>query len=183
MKQTAKSHATPAWSVPLAVTEVSEAGRHLDLTADATARRAIAALAGLIGDLPRLEASIDVTRRGSDGLHMVGRVTATVVQSCVVTLDPVESQIDETMDVTFLPEDSPAAAAANGLQSLQADDPPEAIRNGSVDMGAVVTEFLLLGINTYPRKPGAVLDVPAADDPSSHPFAALAALKKPENPS
>ena len=182
MKQTAKSPATPAWSVPLAVTEVSEAGRHLDLTADATARRAIAALAGLV-DLPRLEASIDVTRRGSDGLHVVGRLTATVVQSCVVTLDPVESQVDETMDVTFLPEDSPAAAAANGLQSLQADDPPEAIRNGSVDLGAVVTEFLLLGIDPYPRKPGAVLDVPAADDPSSHPFAALAALKKPENPS
>ena len=51
-----------------------------------------------------------------------------------------------------------------------------------VDLGAVATEFLLLGIDPYPRKPGAVFDAPPAGDPSSHPFAALAALKKGETP-
>ena len=48
----------------------------------------------------------------------------------------------------------------------------------SVDLGAVATEFLLLGIDPYPRKPGAVFDAPATGDPAGHPFAALAALKK-----
>ncbi len=48
-----------------------------------------------------------------------------------------------------------------------------------MDVGAVATEFLLLAIDPYPRKPGAVFDAPKNDDPGAHPFAALAALKKP----
>ena len=64
------------------------------------------------------------------------------------------------------------------VQALETDDPPEAIRDGVIDLGAVATEFLLLGLDPYPRKPGAVFDAPPAGDPKSHPFAALAALKK-----
>jgi uncharacterized metal-binding protein YceD (DUF177 family) len=180
MKPTASSPAVPAWSAPLAVTDVPDVGRHLDLEADEAARRAIADTAGLV-DLPRLEASFDVTRRGTDGLHVVGRVAATVVQSCVVTLEPVENQIEEAVDLTFLP-DNGLAAPADGLQSLEVGEPPEVLRDGSVDLGAIATEFLLLGIDPYPRKPGAVFDAPAREDPSSHPFAALAALKKPGKP-
>ena len=101
------------WSVPLAVTEVSEAGRHLDLVADAQARAAVATLAGLAA-LPRLEASFDVTRRGRGGLHVVGRVSATVGQTCVVTLEPVENEVDEAIDVAFVP------AAATSLRRVRA---------------------------------------------------------------
>ena len=36
-----------------------------------------------------------------------------------------------------------------------------------VDLGAVATEFLLLGIDPYPRKPGAVFEAPPAGDPAS----------------
>ena len=68
------------------------------------------------------------------------------------------------------------------MHSVEAGDPPEVIRNGSVDLAAVATEFLLLGIDPYPRKPGVVFDPPVREDPSSNPFAALAALKKPGNP-
>src|ERR1700716_2412065 len=95
------------WSVPLAVSVVSEAGRHLPLVADAQTRAAVATLAGLVG-LPRLEASFDVTRRGRSGLHVVGRVSATVIQTCVVTLEPLENEVDEDIDIAF----SPAAASS-----------------------------------------------------------------------
>ncbi|MEI8155053.1 MAG: DUF177 domain-containing protein, partial [Hyphomicrobiales bacterium] len=61
-------------------------------------------------------------------------------------------------------------------------DPPEVMHDGVVDIGGVATEFLLLGIDPYPRKPGSVFDAPPAGDPISHPFAALAALKKGEKP-
>ena len=47
-----------------------------------------------------------------------------------------------------------------------------------IDLGAVATEFLILGIDPYPRKPGAVFEAPAAGEGGGHPFAALAALKK-----
>jgi hypothetical protein len=38
------------------------------------------------------------------GCALVGRVSATVVQNCVVTLEPIESEIDEAVDLVFLPD-------------------------------------------------------------------------------
>jgi hypothetical protein len=46
-----------------------------------------------------------------------------------------------------------------------------------VDLGAVATEFLMVGIDPYPRKPGVVFEPPQTPDAGSHPFAALAALR------
>ena len=48
----------------------------------------------------------------------------------------------------------------------------------TIDLGAIATEFLILAIDPYPRKPGAVFQSPSAGEPAAHPFAALAALKK-----
>jgi hypothetical protein len=50
--------------------------------------------------------------------------------------------------------------------------------DGVVDLGAIATEFLILGIDPYPRKPGAVFEPPQSGDGEASPFAALAALKK-----
>jgi uncharacterized metal-binding protein YceD (DUF177 family) len=186
MKPTTKPPAAPAWSVPVAAADIPETGRRLDLVADEAIRQAIVKAAGLAG-LPRLEAQFDLTRHGADGLQVAGVVAATVVQHCVVTLEPIESAIEETVDLVFRPQPESVAEAAReaareaaSLQSPEAAEPPEPLRNGAVDLGAIATEFLLLGLDPYPRKPGAVFDAPVAeDDPSSHPFAALAALKKP----
>jgi uncharacterized metal-binding protein YceD (DUF177 family) len=178
MKQPAsrKPSSTPGWSAPVVVVSVPETGQRLDLVADEATRDAIAKAAGLAA-LPRLEAGFDLTRQGSAGLRVAGRVSATVVQNCVVTLEPIESRLDEPVDLVFLPDAEPAANAVD-IRALETDDPPEAIRDGVIDLGAVATEFLLLGLDPYPRKPGAVFEAAPAGDPASHPFAALAALKK-----
>lgn len=165
-----------AWSVPFAVADIPEAGRRVDLVADGKAREAIAKIANLDA-LPRLQADFDLTRQGSGGVHVSGRVAATVVQTCVVTLEPVESLIDEAVDLTFQPE-SALGGAASGFHAVDAEDPPETLRDGMVDLGAVATEFLFLGIDPYPRKPGVAFDAPTTGDPAGHPFAALAVLKK-----
>lgn len=170
----------PAWSVPVAVADIPEPGRHTDIAADDGARAAIAKVAGLAA-LPRLKAEFDLSRLGSDGLRLAGRVQATVVQNCVVTLEPIENEVDEAVDLVFVAQ-PPSPAETAGPPDADAADPPETLRDGVVDLGAVATEFLLLGLDPYPRKPGAVFDAPPAGDPSSHPFAALAALKKGENP-
>jgi hypothetical protein len=47
-----------------------------------------------------------------------------------------------------------------------------------VDLGALATEFLILGLDPYPRKAGAVFQPPAPAQPDESPFAALAKLKK-----
>jgi hypothetical protein len=159
--------------------DVPESGLHLDLVADAATRAAIAAVAGL-RDLPRLAASFDVARHGN-GLRVEGEVSATVVQSCVVTLEPIVNEVCEPIDLMFVSPSGSATASTDIAEALDpaAADEPELLVDGTADLGTAATEFLLLGIDPYPRKPGVVFDPPAsADDPAAHPFAALAALKK-----
>jgi hypothetical protein len=178
------AHAVPPWSVPVVAAEVPETGRSLALAPDEAQRKAIATAADIL-ELPRFEATFDLTRHGADGLRVAGRLSATVIQRCVVTLEPVENEIDEDVDLLFQPQAYvpivyvPIVPVADaGHQGLEAAEPPEVLQGGVVDLGAVATEFLLLAVDPYPRKPGAVFDAPPAGDPASHPFAALAALKK-----
>jgi uncharacterized metal-binding protein YceD (DUF177 family) len=164
--------------VPLAIGDVSEAGRHFDLVADAQARAAVATLVGLAA-LPRLEASFDVSRRGRGGLHVVGRVSATVGQTCVVTLEPVENEVDEAIDVAFVPAEATSLEDYSSEEvEVTLEDAPEPLVGNAVDLGAIATEFLILGLDPYPRKPDVVFETPPAGDEPAHPFAALAELKK-----
>jgi uncharacterized metal-binding protein YceD (DUF177 family) len=165
------------WSVPITLAEIPESGRRVDLAPDAATRATIARFAGVV-DLPRLEAGFDLSRIDNDSVRVVGRVLATVVQSCVVTLDPVHNEVEEAVNLVFAPTTGPKTAPEKAMQSVDSEDPLEELRHGAVDLGAIATEFLILGIDPYPRKLGVTFDSPAVDDPASHPFAALAALKK-----
>ena len=82
------------WSNPISIEDVPERGMHVDLVADEAVRAEIAKIAGL-RDLPRLTASFDLTREGTDALRITGEVSATVGQNCVVTLEPIENEIRE----------------------------------------------------------------------------------------
>jgi uncharacterized metal-binding protein YceD (DUF177 family) len=174
-----KRENAPPWSALVAIHDVPETGRRVDLVADENARVAVAEAIGLRA-LPRLEASFDVTRHGREGLRVVGRVSATVGQTCVVTLEPVDNEIEEAIDLVFAPSAVPELPEDDGAgRRVAADDAPEPLVGGVVDLGVVATEFLTLAIDPYPRKPGAEFTAPTAeDDDSSRPFAALAALKK-----
>jgi hypothetical protein len=167
------------WRVPVSVHEVPASGRRFELEADAATRAAIAKSAGLRA-LPRLQASFDVSRHGAEGLHVVGRVRASIGQDCVVSLEPIDSEVEETVDLTFVAGATPAAGDASSRETLEIGDvePPEPLLDDTVDLGAIATEFLILGIEPYPRKPDAVFQAPAIEDESEHPFAALAALRK-----
>jgi uncharacterized metal-binding protein YceD (DUF177 family) len=162
------------WSVSVRLEDVPAAGRHLEISPDEPTRAAIARAAG-VEAVSRLDASFDLTPHGRDGLHVTGSVSASVRQTCVVTLEPVVNEIDEVLDLIFAPARATSGAAAAGQV---AEEGPEPLVDGAVDLGAVATEFLILGIDPYPRKPDAVFIPPADDDADSKPFAALAALKK-----
>ncbi|NWG23587.1 MAG: DUF177 domain-containing protein [Pseudorhodoplanes sp.] len=170
----------PLWSVPVSIDDVTEAGLHLHLVADEATRAAVARAAGL-RDLPRLEASFDVARKGSDSLKVVGDVSATVGQDCVVTLEPVENEVHESIDLVFAQSGGGTMADDEGQATLQFQDAelPESMPDGVVDLGALATEYLLLGIDPYPRKPDAIFENPGKDEPRENPFAVLSALKKP----
>jgi hypothetical protein len=68
-------------------------------------------------------------------------------------------------------------ALAGGEVEVPVEDAPEPLVGGQIDLGAIATEFLILAIDPYPRKPDAVFQPPPGGDDSAHPFAALAALK------
>jgi hypothetical protein len=164
------------WSVPVRLDEIPETGLHLEIEADAAVRTAIAGAAG-VNEVPQLTAAFDLARHGRDGLHVVGTVSARVRQTCVVTLDPVENEIAEGIDLVFVPPSALGPVVHEVNLGEDAVGPPETLIDGVVDLGAVATEFLMVGIDPYPRKPGVVFEPPQTPDAGSHPFAALAALR------
>jgi hypothetical protein len=169
----------PPWRVPVTVEEVAESGQHFDLVADAPVRAAVAKAVGL-RDLPRFEASFDVTRRGSGGLHVTGSISATVGQNCVVTLEPLVNEVEESIDLIFEPPELVPKTTANPEGQRHGADwnDPEPLIGGGVDLGALAIEFLILGLDPYPRKPGVVFETPQDVNPDQGPFAALGRLAK-----
>jgi len=158
------------WSVPVTVDEIPETGGHYELAADQPTREIVARAAGL-RDLFKLEAVFDLTRHGA-GVAAKGEMRACVGQTCVVTLHPLENEVREAIDLVFTPSSEIAAA------SKESGEPPEPLENGVIDLGVIATEFLLLGLDPYPRKPGAEFASATAEPKGDSPFAALAGLKK-----
>ncbi len=167
------------WSMPIAVTQIPQDGSHVAFEADAAQREGLAQLAGL-RDVIEASAEFDLTHVAGGGIHAVGLVRGLVGQTCVVTLEPVDNAIEEAVDILFLPEHHVALSATPRPpeDDEEIPEPPEPIRNGVIDLGKLAMDFLFLGIDPYPRRPGAVF-VPTVvqQDPEEHPFAALKALK------
>jgi uncharacterized metal-binding protein YceD (DUF177 family) len=169
-------NAQSPWSVPVAVDDIPETGLHIEAEAPAEVRAQLVKLANL-RDLPRLSAVFDLSRRGG-GVHVAGQVKARVGQTCVVTLEPLENDLDEPMNVLFAPPLDAAAKDVGADHKGGDEEPPEPLIEGKVDLGAIATEFLLLGIDPYPRKAGAEFAAVKTADDGARPFAALEALKK-----
>ena len=138
------------WSVPVAVSEVPETGRHLDLVADERTRAAIAKLAGL-ADLPRLAASFDVTLRGRDGLRVVGRVGHRRPDLRG------DARADRERDRR---SDRPRLRPGAAIRCSRASEVeagrgcPSRSIGGQIDLGAIATEFLMLGIDPLSAQAG-----------------------------
>jgi uncharacterized metal-binding protein YceD (DUF177 family) len=169
------------WRVPVAVAQIPDAGLHRDIEADQPARAAMAQLAGL-REILSAKASLDVTPTGGGRFHVAGRVRARIGQTCVVTLDPIENDLDEEVDLTFAPPEQIPELADLVDEAIEdgaeIPDPPEPIENGVIDLGRLATDALFLAIDPYPRRSDAVFEPPVeAADPEAHPFAALKALK------
>jgi len=169
------------WRVPVVVAQIPETGLHRDIEADQAVREAVADVGGL-REVLLVQASFDVTPQSGGRFHVAGHVRARIGQTCVVTLEELENEIDEPVDLVFVPPEQIPQMAALVDEAEEDDedvpDPPEPIENGMIDLGRVATDALFLAVDPYPRKPGAVFEpVVEAADPEDHPFAALKALQ------
>jgi len=118
-----------------------------------------------------------LTALASGGWQLDGELGATVVQNCVVTLDPVTSRVDQRVRRAYLPNVAPRGTEVI-LSGVDEDEEVEPLPD-RLDLGLVAVEALALALPAYPRKEGASLaDLGfGADEDVVKPFAALAALR------
>lgn len=171
------------------------AGTALDIVASDGERTALARRFGFVA-LPAFSARVTVDRRVGGLIAVEGRLRGRIVQSCILTLDPVTQELDEAFRLVFKAglseEHDPESGEA--LVSAQADA-PEPLPGPLLDVGEIVAEQLSLAADPYPRRPGVkledVLPKPGTggrtgksggksegkNEQRRHPFAGLAALR------
>ncbi|NJM34658.1 MAG: DUF177 domain-containing protein [Rhodomicrobium sp.] len=165
------------------------AAGHGDETAQGTLdvaeadRAAIAAFLGIAGlQAMRFDYHLE-PQKNRRFPSLLGRLSATLTQLCVVTLDPVEERVEEEVSLECWPEDqieTPHAPDAEVEIASLDEDAPVPIADGGIDLGALSAEILASAMNPYPRKQDAAFDwtPPQAEgSEASHPFAKLAKLK------
>jgi uncharacterized metal-binding protein YceD (DUF177 family) len=168
------------------VAQIPDTGLHRAFEANDAVRAALADLAGL-REIMSASASFDLKPKSGGRVHVTGEVRGRIEQTCVVTLDPVENEIDEVIDLMFAPSEQIPSLSALTEEAAASDeeipDPPEPIVNGMIDLGRLAIDALFLAIDPYPRRPDAVFE-PSAEiaNPADHPFAALKALQSDGKP-
>lgn len=162
-------------------------GAALDIVASEGERAALAKRFGFLG-LPAFSARVTVDQRLGGSVVVEGRLRGRIVQACVLTLDPVTQDLDDTFRVVFKRDMADDLDPESGEAVLSAQaDAPEPLEGNVLDVGEIVAEQLSLAADPYPRRPGAKLEdvLPkhhqggrrGAPEQRRHPFAGLAALK------
>lgn len=158
---------------PLRLVDVPPQGLDLRVEPTDIERASLAEHLGVIA-VPSFVAELHVAPEGAEGMHVTGTLNARVVQACGVTLEPFEAPVKEILDVHFVPA---GTALPPDSEEDESYDPPDEIEDGAIDVGVLAAEFLALGIDPYPRKPGAIFEPPLEDAAAASPFSALARLK------
>lgn len=108
-------------------------------------------------------------------VHVDGQVEARISQICIVTLDLFDTETREQVEVDFA---KPGSRASQVAASNADHDAPDEITGGAIDVGALAAEFLALGLDPYPRKPGATFSFETGEAAADSPFAGLKTLKE-----
>lgn len=170
----------------VSVARLPQKGMPVKLVANDKERSALAKVHDL-QSVNSLEADLRVSKWRAEGAKVTGRILAHIVQTCSITLEPLEATVDEPVEAVFVPENSRLARPKlddDGEMILDAEGPdaPETYTGDSIDVGALAEEFFALGIDPYPRKPGAELPVVViradVELAKVSPFAKLAQLKQ-----
>jgi Large ribosomal RNA subunit accumulation protein YceD len=150
-------------------------GQTVTIEATSAERQALASFFALPA-IAALTATLRLEPWGRAGARVSGAVRGALTQVCVVSLEPFPATIDEAVDVRFAPRaasDSKPMATTEAF-SLDDEDEPDPVIEGKIDLGALAAEFFALGLDPYPRKPGATFEPGAKSEPTDSPFAALA---------
>jgi uncharacterized metal-binding protein YceD (DUF177 family) len=163
----------------LEIAELPVDGLSVELVAEEAERIELAQRMG-IPEIKVLTATMHVVREQGGATYCVeGRLRAQLVQTCVVTLEPLEIGIDVPIFVRFAETDDVKADDIDWDLLPDDEDMPESITDGVIDLGDLAAEQLALEIDPFPRTPDLPYQDHSSDDGSDeeNPFSALAALR------
>lgn len=143
---------------PTPVHDLPAAGRPFQIKAPAEECRELARRFNLLAiEVLTVEGVLRPEASGRR-VRVEGRLVADVVQTCVVSLDPVPARIDVSFerlygwDVDDEAEEGPEEIHLD----LASELPAERLTSDTLDLGEMVAEQLALELDPYPRKPGAL---------------------------
>ncbi|MCG6883391.1 MAG: DUF177 domain-containing protein [Silicimonas sp.] len=150
------------------------------LTPGADERAAVADRLGIHG-VRKLTFRGEVVPAGARDLKLEGVLGATVVQSCVVTGDPVTTRIDEPVTRLF----SPDYQEPEGDEVEMPDDDALEPLTAEIELARIMEEALALALPPWPRSAGAEpVDITVTEpgstpvtDEDTKPFAGLKNLR------
>lgn len=179
------------WSFPIVADEVPASWKSYAISPSDAESKAIAKRLDLIS-LDTLKADLRVERKG--GGHVIeieGKFTAEVTQRCVVTLEPLKAEIEDSFEAWYADHEQVVSfkkaqhesmnkKEMMDLPMLEENEDPEPIEDGKIDLGELVVQYLSLSINPYPHKDGAEYENrepevkrPQRETLRPNPFAAL----------
>lgn len=169
----------PEFSRPYAVERLTAEGATFALEATPEERAALARRFDLAA-LDRLEATGVVRLLPEKGLiEAEGVVRARLAQRCVVTFEPVPTEVDAGFRRVFTREPPPRE-----IEMEPDDEPPEPLDGAAIDVGEIAAEELAVALDPYPRAPAAESALaglaPSDDDAAAaaNPFAKLSSLRR-----
>jgi uncharacterized metal-binding protein YceD (DUF177 family) len=174
------SDGTLEFSRPFPWGTIGKQERREEIQATPQECAALAARFGIV-TIDALTAILRLRQESGGAVRVRGRLNATVVQPCVVTLEPVVQKVDEPVDLRFLPPGAEMDEDPEGPDEIPTE-------NDILELGEALAEQLSLALDPYPRAPGAALEEgytlgdeaeePESPAPRPNPFAALKGLKR-----
>jgi hypothetical protein len=134
------------FSRPIDVTRLGAGETVYDIAATETERAALAKRFDLVS-LEKLAARVTLRRLAGGLVRLAASLSADLVQTDVVTLDPVPARVDDDFSLLF-GSDADDVAALDPEAELV-----EPLIDGQIDIGEAVAQQLSLVMDAYPRAP------------------------------
>ena len=138
-----------------------------DIAATEAERAALARRFDLLA-LDRLDATVELVRRGKNMFLLRACFEAEFVQACVVTLDPVSGTVAEEFTLLYGPPEAEEAASGSVADEVAF----EPIVGSAVDVGEAISQQFSLALPPFPRSAGADVEAALSPPDDASPFAA-----------
>jgi hypothetical protein len=157
------------------LSRLSDAGDEIVIAANPEQRARLAEWAG-VESIGSFEARVTLRRLSASRFDYEAALSADIVQSCVVSLEPVPAHVAVDIARELHLAKFPASAKIAQHEVAPSDEGPEELEDSHYDLAAPLLEDFALALDPYPRAPGVVFEAPPDKDPPESPFAALKPL-------